>query len=318
MLALFLVAMLGGTEISVVKDIEYSPEGKKMDIYFPRNTSKEESPAVILLYAGGWLFGDKKDFSRWGSEFANAGIVAVVINYSMLVDRPPGTGFFERNEIEYHQSEKNLSNAFLEQEGFDPDDIDIEPTIEASIRDLGFAFAYVSNMPEVDGKNISLWGESAGGIIILHASMFGLVEPEKVFLYAAAVSPDTLAKASVPVTWQTLMIHGKGDPLFPIEDARQTAKYLSADLREREAGEGHFIMADEVELWFLRKEGFSWLSDKQRRDDIVTKASTSFSSESKLIDFGVIIICFLLGGVSLIFLSLFLRSHQKKPRISIG
>lgn len=318
MLALFFVAILGGTEINVDKDIEYSPEGKKMDIYFPQNSSKEECPAVIMLYGGGWIFGNKKDFSPWGNELANAGIVAVVINYSMLQDRlsgTDGTGFFEKNGIKYHQRAKNLSQQFFKNKGFDPDDI--EPTIEASIKDLEWAFAHVSNLPEVDAENISLWGESAGGIIILHASMFGLVEPAKVFLYAAAVSPDTLEKASAPVTWQTIMIHGKGDPLFPIGDARQTAKYLSADLREREASEGHFIVADEVELWFLRKQGFSWLSDKQGKDDIVIEASASFSSESKLIDFGVIIVCFL-GGVFLIFLSLFLRSPRKRPRISIG
>lgn len=65
-------------------DIAYGDDPKqKMDIYYPEGYS-QTTPVVFLLHGGGFIAGDKNEFSHVAKLFANNGFVAVNLSYRLV------------------------------------------------------------------------------------------------------------------------------------------------------------------------------------------------------------------------------------------
>lgn len=74
-------------QVRVVRDIKYVPDsayadGKdRLDIYIPPGA--RSAPVIVSLYGGALQEGDKSEQPYVGERFAEAGIVAVLINYRL-------------------------------------------------------------------------------------------------------------------------------------------------------------------------------------------------------------------------------------------
>lgn len=74
-------------------DIIYTRIGGKelkADIYYPKNPTTS-SPAVLLVFGGGWISGSKENVRPMAQHLANNGFVAVTAEYRLSSDKPyPG------------------------------------------------------------------------------------------------------------------------------------------------------------------------------------------------------------------------------------
>ena len=59
-------------------------EGEQLtaDVYLPAGKG-DDRPVVLVVHGGGWQRGDRGDFSREGTQLAEAGFVAVSVNYRL-------------------------------------------------------------------------------------------------------------------------------------------------------------------------------------------------------------------------------------------
>ena len=70
------------------EDIVYRSIGDsdlKADVYFPKN-SKENTPAILLVFGGGWLSGSKANVKPMAQHFAKNGYVAVTAEYRLSTE----------------------------------------------------------------------------------------------------------------------------------------------------------------------------------------------------------------------------------------
>mgnify|MGYP006169814897 CR=1 FL=1 len=66
--------------------VSYGPHQRhKMDICLPKDRN-ENTPVVIFIHGGAWVFGDKSVFHTEMREFAEAGIACATINYRYASD----------------------------------------------------------------------------------------------------------------------------------------------------------------------------------------------------------------------------------------
>lgn len=115
-----------GTQIMVVikNNIIYD-ENKELgaDIYYPNDTTSE-TKILIFWHGGGWLHGDKKDVKKVGVDFANAGFMTFIPNYSLA----PANHFPAAHDDALHFVEWLLNSDYT-----DPDDIKNIVQIGASV-----------------------------------------------------------------------------------------------------------------------------------------------------------------------------------------
>ena len=63
-------------------DIVYAPaRANRLDVYLP--VHPDHSPVVVFFFGGGWNSGDKASYRFVGAALADAGIIAVVPNYTL-------------------------------------------------------------------------------------------------------------------------------------------------------------------------------------------------------------------------------------------
>lgn len=222
--ALILLLIVCKTSLATATEMStlvYS-SGLTLDLYLPEPETEGTHPVVILVHGGGWAIGSSADCADLGSRLAGFGFLVAAINYPLLGDNPPGTGFFANNGLVPMDELEFMWGS---------DDFHKIRTIERSIWALEEAFEYVSSRPDVDPGRIALWGDSAGGSICLYASVFGVVEPWKVIVHGSALHPNNLSGVS-GVPWELYMSHGQLDELYPIIHARETASSLGGILKE--------------------------------------------------------------------------------------
>lgn len=79
---LTLNVVAGFDSFSRQTDLVYgSSAANKLDVYLPVHT--EHSPIVVFFYGGGWDSGDKSSYKFVGAALADAGIIAVLPNYTL-------------------------------------------------------------------------------------------------------------------------------------------------------------------------------------------------------------------------------------------
>lgn len=75
--------------VSFLKDQVYKNLGEReltADVYYPKKKIKENYPGVILIHGGGWQSGDKSQTNAMAIALANAGYVAVCVEYRLSLE----------------------------------------------------------------------------------------------------------------------------------------------------------------------------------------------------------------------------------------
>jgi acetyl esterase len=75
----------GEPDVTVDANVTYrSIDGEQLtaDVYVPAGDG-DDRPAVLVVHGGGWQKGDRGNFAREGTQLAEAGFVAVSVNYRL-------------------------------------------------------------------------------------------------------------------------------------------------------------------------------------------------------------------------------------------
>ena len=76
-------------EVTFLNDQVYKNLGERAltaDVYYPKKKIKENYPGVILIHGGGWQSGDKSQTNAMAIALANAGYVAVCVEYRLSLE----------------------------------------------------------------------------------------------------------------------------------------------------------------------------------------------------------------------------------------
>jgi acetyl esterase len=77
--------------VSVERGLRYGPaRAMVLDVYRPAGPGHRAAPAVLVAHGGGWAGGDQKRMAGVASALAEAGLVAVNVNYSLATWWRPG------------------------------------------------------------------------------------------------------------------------------------------------------------------------------------------------------------------------------------
>jgi acetyl esterase/lipase len=78
-----------GDGVAFLKDQVYKNIGDRAltaDVYYPKKKIKGNYPGVILIHGGGWRSGDKSQTAAMAIALANAGYVAVCVEYRLSLE----------------------------------------------------------------------------------------------------------------------------------------------------------------------------------------------------------------------------------------
>lgn len=71
-------------EAKILLDVAYGSDSKqKMDVYLPANRNSN-TPVILLLHGGGFIVGDKSEFSSQSQNLSNKGFVVLNVNYRLV------------------------------------------------------------------------------------------------------------------------------------------------------------------------------------------------------------------------------------------
>jgi len=79
-----------GEAVTVERDVVYrTVDGEALgaDVYLPAEDGKKR-PAVLVVHGGGWVAGEKEWFADQGTQLAEAGYVAVSVDYRLAPAHP--------------------------------------------------------------------------------------------------------------------------------------------------------------------------------------------------------------------------------------
>ncbi|GAB3932427.1 alpha/beta hydrolase [Mucilaginibacter myungsuensis] len=219
-------------DISVTKDLTYfvgAPKADKksylFDLYTPNVDTAKKRPLMIWMHGGGFKFGSKtsKGVKVWADDFAKRGYVCVSINYRLSKHNP----LFNFDTL-------------------------MKATFYAT-QDAKRAIAYFRNNAAkygIDPDKIVLGGNSAGGMMALHAAytknnelgrMAHLSDQEiqrvgmpnqpifaVINYWGAIFNLDWLSNAKTPI----IAVHGSEDGLVPIRH-KDAPLHGSLDIYDR-------------------------------------------------------------------------------------
>lgn len=68
----------------VITDVSFGDDAKqKMDVYLPEGRN-EQTPVVVMLHGGGFVAGDKSEFSARAEQFSAKGFAVLNVNYRLV------------------------------------------------------------------------------------------------------------------------------------------------------------------------------------------------------------------------------------------
>ena len=70
--------------VTECRDISYGPNGKWniLDVYYPAGT-EEALPTIVSIHGGGYVYGSKEIYRRYGMDMAKRGFAFVNFNYRL-------------------------------------------------------------------------------------------------------------------------------------------------------------------------------------------------------------------------------------------
>src|SRR4051794_31997702 len=81
----------GADGVQVSRDLQYGTDGAEkllLDVYQPSDATSP-SPILILIHGGGWVSGDKAEYTPIARALASTGFVIFDINYSLDLSQSP-------------------------------------------------------------------------------------------------------------------------------------------------------------------------------------------------------------------------------------
>jgi acetyl esterase/lipase len=152
------------------------PTQLKLNIYTPANDTLTKRPLLILMYGGGWTYGDRTQREPDAQYYASLGYVTMTFDYTMV---PPGVG----TETEPVPDDQAGFYFRLIQEG---------------VADLNEAYNYMiahSTEYGIDTSRIGVGGWSVGGLMSntwVHANATNTPFGVKASLPASSIYPHDL------------------------------------------------------------------------------------------------------------------------------
>ncbi len=100
------------TGITELRDISYGPYGSSslLDVYYPEGTT-QALPTIVSIHGGGYVYGNKEIYRRYGMDLARRGFAFVNFNYRLapkwkfptpLADTNSVLNWIVRNAQRYH------------------------------------------------------------------------------------------------------------------------------------------------------------------------------------------------------------------------
>ena len=100
------------SKISEHRDISYGPYGKDnlLDVYYPKGTTGK-LPTIVSIHGGGYVYGSKEIYRRYGMDMARRGFAFVNLNYRLapkwkfptpLADTGAVLDWVVKNQHRYH------------------------------------------------------------------------------------------------------------------------------------------------------------------------------------------------------------------------
>jgi acetyl esterase/lipase len=262
--------------------IAYGPDpAQVLDIYRPASQTGP-LPAILIIHGGGWREGSRKDLAFAARAFADAGFVAVCIDYRLAT---PTSNKFPAQLDDAQRAVRYLrANAATLK--IDPDKIGAfghsagghlaallgtEDTRDNSDKTLATFSSRVQAVVDTSGPTDFVSPHVAPvtqNAIALIAFAFGV--PLELAQQAATNGPTpaqqlfTLASPALHVDKDTapfLIVHGKNDALVPVEQAQRMADALKAAHKDGQLlileGEGHvFTKQSDLEKWIAASTKF--------------------------------------------------------------
>lgn len=183
---------------SKVKDRKGRELELKLDIYEPLNDHKSKRPLIIMAHGGGFVVGNKNNYSMETicTRFAQMGYVTASIDYRM--------GFDKKG---------------------DPNEL-AEETVRKAVEDLLSSISYLrtpaaANSFKIDTNFIILGGSSAGAVMALHTVYGNQTTKSSEYLkgvvaLCGAIKDTAMIDRYVPC----FLAHGTEDPIVPFGDSK--------------------------------------------------------------------------------------------------
>lgn len=111
---------LRSENILAEEDIPYKKTSTsilKLDVYYPKGSSKEQCPGVLLIHGGGWISGSKENQRIMAQHLANNGFVAVTASYRLspeaqypaaVIDLKDALRWMKKNAEKYKLNENQI------------------------------------------------------------------------------------------------------------------------------------------------------------------------------------------------------------------
>ncbi len=100
--------------VAFLKDQVYKKLGERelrADVYYPKKKIKGNYPGVILIHGGGWRSGDKSQTGSMAIALANAGYVAVCVEYRLSLEAKfPAAVYDIKSAIRWMRANSNNFN----------------------------------------------------------------------------------------------------------------------------------------------------------------------------------------------------------------
>lgn len=152
------------------------PVQRKLNIYTPAGDPLTKRPLLILMYGGGWTYGDRNQREPDAQYYTSLGYVTMTFDYTMV---PPGVG-------------TDVDTVPDDQSGF------YFRLVEEGVADLDAAYRYMIANSEtygVDTSRIGVGGWSVGGLMSntwVHANATATPYGIKASLPASSIYPQEL------------------------------------------------------------------------------------------------------------------------------
>ncbi len=86
--------------VTECRNITYSPNGKwgLLDVYYPEGTT-QRLPTIVSIHGGGYVYGDKEIYRRYGMDMARRGFAFVNFNYRLAPKWRFPTPLYDTNAV---------------------------------------------------------------------------------------------------------------------------------------------------------------------------------------------------------------------------
>lgn len=258
----------------ITKDVVYGsaalptpdkpPLQLKLDIYEPQGF-RGRRPGVLMAHGGGWVFGDKAEYAKFGTALAEKGYVAFSINYRLLPTFPHPAQIDDAQRamrwIRVHAADYNLDPKRIGALGDSAGGhlvslLGTWDTRDNSAPELAKFSSKANCVVDLYGPSdftVPATQTTAQGLQLITLFFGGKTQEQAMDTYREGSPVAHVDRHSAPF----LIMHGDKDPLVPISQSERLNKALKDAKVESTLvvfpNEGH---------------GFTTAADQEKRDQL--------------------------------------------------